>query len=188
MKRKLVAVVSVGALVFAVFVVDSGTVADQVNFLTDAGFAPPNRDATCPVRLAPDFATDAGLRTYQRLLFPVTLTVLSDGGRDIQMPPMPLQRVRRAIEVVDWNDCALAASTAPVRALAGTSRPFTTAGVVKSWCRAKLSASLPCLLTDGGTFGDRNVSACSLRANPATCERIGVGVIISGDNPETDIQ
>ena len=185
MKRALTATVTVGALVFSVYVATSGTVAEQVADMEDAGYAPPNRDATCAVRLDPDFATDAGLgsKVYQRLLFPVVLTVLSDGGRDVQMPPMPIQRVRQSIEVVDWNDCTLAASTAPVRARWGTSQPFSVvANGAKPWCRQ--GPGKPCLGLDGGTMGNRNVSLCSLRAAPATCERIGTGVIMLGDSPE----
>lgn len=184
MKRVLVAVVAVGSLTFSAYVATGGTVAEQTADMEDAGFAPPNRDATCPVRLDPDFAADAGVGVYQRLMFPVVVTVLPDGGRDVQMPPMPLQRARQSIDVVDWNDCTLAASTAPVAALWGTNRPFIAQGVVKPWCRQKTDASLPCLLTDGGTFGDRNVSRCSTRANPATCERVSGGGIYLGDDPE----
>lgn len=184
MIRKLVTVVGVGALTFSVYVVTGGTVAEQTAALDAAGIAPPNRDATCPVRLDADFAADAGLRVYQRLTFPVVLRVLPDAGRDVQMPPMPIQRARDSIEVVDWNDCTLAASTAPVRALWGAPRPFTAAGVVKPWCRQKADAGLPCVGLDGGTRGDRNVSLCSLRANPATCERVSGGGIWLGDDPE----
>lgn len=183
MSRKLITIVLVGLVPFSVYVATGGTVTDQVNELADAGFAPPNRDATCSVRLDEDFAEDAGLRVYQRLLFPVVLTVLADGGRDVQMPPMPLQRVRQSIDVVDWNDCTLAASTAPVRALWGTQRPFMQAAS-KPWCRQKSDAGLPCLLLDGGTFGDRNVSPCSTRAVPATCERVSGGGIYFGDSEE----
>ncbi len=184
MIRKIIQVVGVAALTFTIYVATGLTLTQQVNELTDAGYAPPNRDATCPVRLDPDFAADAGLGIYQRLLFPVTQTTLADGGRDIQMPPMPLLRVRQAIDVVDWNDCALAASTAPVRALAGTSKPFTLTGVVKPWCRQKTDAGLLCKLLDGGTFGDRNVSLCSTRQDAGACERVSGGTIYLGDNPE----
>lgn len=188
MKRVQVALVAVGALAFSVFVVSGGIVAEQAAFLDDAGYVPPNRNCTCPVRLDPDFATDAGLRTYQRLTFPCVLTVLTDGGRDVQMPPMPIQKARQSIDVVDWNDCTLAASTAPVRALWGTQRPFQgVAQAAKPWCRAKVDAGLPCVGLDGGDMGDRNVGACSMRLDPNTCERIGTGVIVSGDDPE-DIQ
>lgn len=183
MNRRLVAVVAVGALSFSVYLTVGGTVAEQTAYLADGGIAP-NRDAVCPVRLDPDFAADAGLGIYQRLKFPVALKVLTDGGRDVTLPPMPLQRVRQALDVVDWSDCALAASTAPVAALWGTGRPFTLAGVVKPWCRQKSDAGLPCALLDGGSFGDRNVSLCTTRAAPATCERVSSGVIYSGDDPE----
>ena len=186
MNRSLVTVAIVGALSFTVYVVTGGGVQQQTDFLADAGIAP-NRDATCPVRLDPDFATDAGLKVYQRLLFPVNLRTLADGGRDVTMPPMPLQQARNAIEVVDWTDCTLVASTAPVAALWGTQRPFTSAGVVKPWCRQKSDAGLPCVLLDGGTFGDRNVSPCAARANPATCERVSGGSIYAGDDPERDL-
>ena len=182
MRRAIVAVVSVGALTFTAYVVRDGNgVQSQANFLADGGFAP-NRDATCPVRLDADFAADAGLGVYQRLKFPVALRVLPDGGRDVQMPPMP-KGARDAIDVVRWDDCSLDPDTAPVRALWGTARPFTLTGVVKPWCRAKLPG-LPCLLTDGGLPGDRNVGLCTGRANPATCERVSSGVVYLGDSPE----
>lgn len=185
MKRALVSVVTVGSLVFSVYVATGGAVQQQANELADAGFAPPNRDATCPVRLDEDFAADAGLKVYQRLLFPVVVTALPDGGRDVQMPPMPLQKARQSIDVVDWNDCTLAASTAPVRAKWGTAQPFTVvAAASRPWCRQKTDAGLPCLRLDGGTAGDRNVGLCSQRANPATCERVSSGVIYLGDDSE----
>lgn len=189
MRRALVAVVTVGSgLVFSVYVATGGTVAQQTADMEDAGLAPPNRNCTAPVRLDEDFARDAGLRVYQRVLFPCVVTVLPDAGRDVQLPPMPLQKTRQAIDVVDWNDATLAASTAGVRALWGTQRPFTLSGVVKPWCRAKLDAGLPCLrtLSDGGTasFGDRNVFPCAQAAAPATCERVSSGTVYLGDDAE----
>lgn len=183
MKRSLVTVVGVGTLTFAVYVASGGTVQEQTDFLADAGLGTPNRNATCPVRLDADFAADAGLKLYQRFLFPVVLTVLPDAGRDVQMPPMP-RGARDAIDVVDWNDCTLAASTAPVAALWGTARPFTTVSAAnKPWCRQN-GAGLPCVGLDGGTMGDRNVTLCTTRANPATCERVGSGVVYLGDDAE----
>lgn len=183
MMRRVVATVAVTGSVFAVYLATGGTVAEQVAYLDDAGIAPPNRDATCPVRLDPDYAADAGLSVYQRLKFPVSLRVMADGGRDVQLPPMPLGRVRDALDVISWDDCTLAASTAPVRALWGTRNPFTTSGVVKPWCRQ--GPGKPCVGLDGGTMGNRNVGLCSLRANPATCERVSSGVIYLGDDPES---
>ena len=184
MRRAIVAVVAVGATWFAVHVVRDGNgVQSQANFLTDAGIQP-NRDATCPVRLDADFAADAGLSVYQRLKFPVSRRVQSDGGIDIQMPPMP-KGARDAIDIVRWDDCALDPSTGPVAALWGTSRPLTLTGVVKPWCRQKADAGLPCLLLDGGTAGDRNVSLCAARANPSTCERASGNTVYLGDNPES---
>jgi len=183
MRRVQVALVAVGTLVFSVFVVSNGTVGEQTAFLDDAGIAPPNRNCTCPVRLDADFAADAGLRLYQRLTFPCVLTVLSDGGRDVQMPPMP-QGARAAIDVVDWNDCTLAADTAPVSSRWGTSRPFVgVAQASKPWCRQGVGKA--CVGLDGGSLGFGNVGACALRADPATCERVGTGVIMLGDDPET---
>jgi hypothetical protein len=187
MNRKLITVALVSGLSFSVYMVSGGSVTAQTDFLTDAGIAP-NRDATCPVRLDEDFAADAGLKLYQRLKFPVRLTTLSDGGRDVQMPPMPIAVMRNAIEVVDWSDCTLNASTGPVAALWGTQRPFLLTGVVKPWCRAKEDAGLPCLrvLPDGGSasFGNRNVYPCANAVNPSTCERASSGVVYSGDNDE----
>ena len=84
--RKQITAVIVGALTFAVFI-----------YVGAPDGAVPNKDAVCPVRLDPDFAADAGLGIYQRLRFPVVVTVLPDAGRDVQMPPMPLQKVRDAI-------------------------------------------------------------------------------------------
>jgi hypothetical protein len=183
MRRVQVALVAVGTLVFSVFIVSNGTVGEQTDFLADGGYAP-NRDATCPVRLDDDVAAAVGVKVNLRILFPVARSVMSDGGIDIQLPPMP-HGVRSAFTVYDWTDCSLAASTAPVRALWGTSRPFVgVAQASKPWCRAKLDAGLPCVGLDGGDMGDRNVGACALRADPATCERVGTGVIYAGDSDE----
>lgn len=100
------------------------------------------------------------------------------------MPPMPLQKMRQSIDVVNWNDCTLVASTAPVAALWGNQKPFTTSGVVKPWCRAKFDAGLPCVLLDGGDPGDRNIGPCAGRLAPVTCERVSSGVLYLGDDPE----
>lgn len=179
--RKLITTVLVGAVTFSVYVLTGDTLQEQVADAADGGISPANRDATCPVRLDEDYAADAGLKLYQRLTFPVSLRTLPDGGRDVTLPPMPLQRARQALDVVDWNDCTLAASTAPVAALWGDARPFVTA--TRPWCRAH-QPGLPCLLLDGGSFGDRNVSHCSTRAAPATCERVSSGVIYLGDSED----
>lgn len=181
MFRKLVTIVLVVGTPFSVYLLTADTVVAQKNEATDAGITA-NRDCTCPVRLDPDYALDAGLGLYQRLTFPCSRRVQSDGGIDITLPPMPKQKTRDAIDVVDWNDCSMAASTGPVAALWGTQKPFIQAAV-KPWCRAKLPGQ-PCLLLDGGQFGDRNVSPCSTRANPATCERVSSGVVYLGDDPE----
>ena len=179
--RKLITTVFVGTLTFSVYLLTGGSVQEQVNEAADAGVSPPNRDCTCPVRLDEDYAADAGLKAYQRVTFPCSLKVLPDAGRDVTLPPMPRQRVRQALDVVDWNDCTLAASSAPVAALWGNPRPFVAA--TRPWCRARLPGQ-PCLLLDGGQFGDRNVSLCSTRANPATCERVASGLIYFGDSED----
>lgn len=189
MFRRIVTIVLVAGTPFSVYLLAADTVQQQTTDATSAGITP-NRDCTCPVRLESEYALDAGLSQYQRLTFPCSRRVQVDGGIDITLPPMPKQRVRDAIDVVDWNDCTLVASTAPVAALWGTQRPFITAGVAKPWCRAKLDAGLPCLLLDGGSFdtpgqrGAANVSLCTKRANPATCERVSGGTIYAGDNDE----
>lgn len=186
MKRALIAAVAVGSSVFAIFLATPGTVTEQADFLADGGFTP-NRNATCPVRLDADVAAAAGVAVNLTVTFPVSRRVLPDGGIDITLPPMP-SGVRQALDVPDWTECTLAASTAPVAALWGAQRPFTRVGVVGKWCRAKFDAGLPCLLVDAGSVGDRNVSVCSTRADPATCERISAGFIYSGEDPERDIQ
>lgn len=182
-KRIQVTVVGVGALVFAVFLATGGTVAEQTAFLSGSVV---NRDCTCPVRLDAAYASDSGLGLYQRLTFPCALVVLPDAGRDVQLPPMP-QGARAALDVIDWNDCTLAASTGPVAALWGAARPVTGAGVVKPWCRARLPGQ-PCLrvLSDGGSgsFGDRNVFPCAQAVTPATCERASGNTHYLGDDPE----
>lgn len=184
--RKLIATVGVGAsLVFSIYVATAPTVTEQADFLADAGFAP-NRNATCPVRLDAAVAAAAGVAVNLTVTFPVSRRVLPDAGIDITLPPMP-KGVRQALDVPDWTECTLAASTGPVAALWGTQRPFTRVGVVGKWCRAKLP-TLPCLGLDGGDMGDRNVSLCTVRASPATCERISAGAIFAGEDPEVDVQ
>lgn len=180
--RKLITTVLVGSLTFSVYLLTGGTVQEQTDDAADAGISPPNRDATCPVRLDEDYAADAGLRVYQRLQFPVALKVLPDGGRDVTLPPMPVQRVRQALDVVDWNDCTLSASSGPIAALWGTPRPFVA--TTRPWCRQRTDAGLPCLLLDGGSFGDRNITPCSARLLPATCERVSSLNLFFGDSEE----
>lgn len=164
----------------------------------DGGQHPTNPDGGVSVSVMPKDVLVTDVPSVLAYWGPPRSQALPDGGsqvmavdvghRDIQMPPMPLQRVRDSIDVVDWGDCTLAAATAPVQALWGTQRPFTLAGVVKPWCRAKLDAGFPCLrtLSDGGTasFGDRNVYPCAQAVAPATCERVPSGVIYLGDSEE----
>jgi len=183
MFRKLVSIVTLGGgTVFAIFVIANGTVQEQTDFLADAGVSPPNRDATCLVRFDNAFAADAGL--YARVTFPVALKVLPDGGRDVTLPPAQQGAQRVAIDVVNWPGCTLDPTTAPIAALWGTNKPFTKVGVVSPWCRQKTDAGLPCLLLDGGTFGDRNIGPCSERLNPATCQRAAGNTVYLGDSPE----
>ena len=97
--RKLITVVTVASgLTFSAYLLTGETVQQQVNEALDAGVSPPNRDCTCPVRLDPDYALDAGVGIYQRLTFPGSRRVQSDGGIDITLPPMPRQKTRDAIK------------------------------------------------------------------------------------------
>lgn len=197
MNRLQIAAASVGALVFAVFIVVGGNVLQQTTYLADAGYLP-THVATCQVRLSPEcvaLATDAGfpLRTYERVRFPVSMTALADGGRDVQLPPLPLTAARRCVEVVDWNDCTLvlAASAPAIAALWGQPVPFTTLGTVKRCVRAKFAAGLLCdrLRADGGvfSFGDRNVFQRAEAAAPAMCEPVECGPILLGEEPEVEL-
>ena len=197
MNRLQIAAASVGALGVVVFVVVGGNVLQQTTYLADAGYSP-THVATCQVRLSPEcvaLATDAGfpLRTYERVRFPVSMATLADGGRDVQLPPLPLASARRCVEVVDWNDCTivLAASAPAIAALWGQPVPFTTLGTVKRCVRAKLDAGLACdrRQADGGvfSFGDRNVFQRAEAVAPATCEPVECGPVVLGEDPETEL-
>jgi hypothetical protein len=197
MTRVQIAAVTVGALVFSVFVVVGGTVSQQAAFLADAGYTAPTHVATCPVRVSPECvvaANDAGhqVRTNDRLRFPVAIRVLSDGGRDVQMPPMNLGIVARCIEVTNWADCALdTPATYPVvAALLGQQLPFSAVGVVKKCVRPKFDAGLTCLRrdADGGaySFGDRNVMQRTDAVDPLQCEPVECSIVY-GDDPESDL-
>lgn len=193
MRRFLIAVVGVGALTFSVYLVSPGTVQQQAAFLNDAGIAC-THVATCPVRIDPDCvarAADTGVsvKTNDRLKFPVSMKTLPDGGRDVTLPAMNQGLVRACVEVKDWTDCALAtAVSAPAIAAlwSTTGLPFRTTGVVKACVRAKQDAGLPCLMLDGGSFGDRNVMPRGSAANPATCESCECS-IFAGEDAETDL-
>lgn len=197
MNRLQIAAASVGAVVFTVFVVVGGNITQQTTYLADAGYSP-THVATCQVRLSPEcvaIATDAGfpLRTYERVRFPVSMATLADGGRDVQLPPLPLSAARRCVEVVDWNDCNLvtAASAPAIAALWGQLVPFTTLGTVKRCVRAKFDAGLACnrLQADGGaySFGDRNVFQRLDAVAPATCEPVECGPVVLGEDPEAEL-
>ena len=148
MRRVQIALVTVGALAFSVFVVVGGDVSEQTAFLVDAGYTAPTHVATCPVRVSPEcvaMATDAGLtvHSYERLRFPVAVRVLPDGGRDVQMPPMDVGLARKCIEVMDWAACALdpPATYPGVAALIGQPLPFQPAGAALRGCvRPKFDA------------------------------------------------
>lgn len=195
MNRTLVTVASVGALTFAVYLATGGGVQSQTDFLSDAGFSLPTHVATCGVRIDPgcaDAGRQAGLQvhTYERLRFPVVVTVLPDGGRDVQLPPMQQGLVRACVQVVDWNDCALvlAASAPAVAAKWGQPLPFALSQ--RSCVRPNFDAGLSCLRaqSDGGTFsfGDRNVFPRAEAADTATCETVQCA-IYAGDDPEVDL-
>lgn len=198
MRRVQIALVTVGALAFSVFVVVGGTVAEQVNFLVDAGYTAPTHVAACPVRISDECvaaATDAGLSVhpYERLRFPVAVRVLPDGGRDVQMPPMDTATARRCLEVMNWADCTLdpPATYPGVAALLGQPLPFQPAGAIQRGCvRPKFDAGLICnrMRSDGGvySFGDRNVFRRAEAVDPATCEPVEC-TIFAGDDPETEL-
>jgi hypothetical protein len=192
--RNLLAVVAVGALTFSVYLLTGGDVPAQLNWLVDAG-ASVTHAAECPVRLSDD-CLDAGrqagftLHKYERLRFPVWVRVQSDGGRDVQLPPMNTGLAGACIEVVAWTDCSLDA-TAPARAsvsaLLGQQLPFTPVGAVKQWGRAKFDAGLDCPLADGGSYGDRNVMPRAWMLDPDRCELVGSGVVMMGADPEQEL-
>jgi hypothetical protein len=95
MKRSLIATVLVGALTFSVYIVSGGgTVQNQRQWLiNDAGISTVTHAATCPVRMSDECISAAqargmNLRKYSRLTFPVNIRTQTDGGRDVQLPPM----------------------------------------------------------------------------------------------------
>jgi hypothetical protein len=195
--RAQITVVTVSALVFAIYVATGGTVAEQTAALVDAGIISPTHVANCHVRLSAECvaaAQDAGYNahTHERLRFPVSMVALPDGGRDVTLPPMNLGLVRRCVEVVDWADCSLvtAASAPAVAALWGQSLPFTPAGATRKCVRPKFDAGLACnrLLSDGGVygFGDRNVYPRAEAFDPLTCEPVECFIYL-GEDPEVDL-
>lgn len=129
MKRSLIATFAVGVLTFSAYLVTGGgTVQNQTQWLiNDAGISTVTHAATCPVRISDECrmsAMDAGVnvRKYSRLTFPVHIRVQSDGGRDVQLPPMNFGQAQECIHIVDWTDCSLDSSVpavATVSALLG---------------------------------------------------------------------
>jgi len=194
-RRVLVAVTAVGALTFSVYLATGGGVQAQVDFLTDAGLATPTHVATCSVRISDEClaaAADAGVNVhrYERLRFPVTVTTLPDGGRDVQLPPLA-QAARHCVEVMSWGDCALvvAGSAPAVAAKWGQPLPFTTAGAVRGCVRAKFASSLLCPRVDGGARDvseERNVYPRAWTSDPAQCEQVECAVF-AGEDPETEL-
>ena len=196
MRRALITVAAVGALTFSIYLATGGNVAAQVDYLTDAGLSTPTHVATCSVRISDEClaaAADAGVNVhrYERLRFPVTVTTLSDGGRDVQLPPLA-QAVRQCVEVMDWSACTLvvAGSAPAVAAKWGQALPFTTAGAVRGCVRPKFDAGLLCprLQSDGGTFsfGDRNVFPRAEAFDTAQCEAVEC-MVFAGEDPETEL-
>ena len=195
MRRVLVTTVAVASLTFTVYLAGGGDVSSQAAFLASLGLGTPTHVATCPVRISDAClaqAADAGVSVhrYERLKFPVVVTVLPDAGRDVQLPPLP-QDVRTCIEVMDWSDCTLAlVSSAPaVAAKWGQALPFGL-GVTRRCVRPNRDGGLGCY-RDAGTgtpwdFGDRNVFARVEAVDPVTCEPVEC-VIFAGDDPEKEL-
>lgn len=194
MKRVLVVIVSVGALVFSVVAVVGGSPAQQTAFLaSDAGINGPTHVATCPVRIDPDCvarAAAAGIavKTNERLKFPVARVAMLDGGIMIQLPPMQTGVIRECIQVKDWSDCTLATAASDPTAAGkwGQALPFTKTGTVRGCVRRKADAGLPCRFVDGGLPGNRNVFPRALANNPATCESCECSITL-GEDPEVDL-
>lgn len=194
MRRALVSVVSVGALVFSVYLIQGGNVQQQLNVLTDAGLTP-NRVATCPVRIFPELKADAlaagvTVRTYERLSFPVSLLVLADGGRDVQLPPIR-QDVRAGIEP-DWENCTMVtcASRPAVCAKWGQPLPLVLETRSARCLRKRSDAGFAdCFTADGGDPGEGNVRpASNFSGNCQPVEAIGPScAIIAGEDSETEL-
>lgn len=198
-RRSLIATVLVGATTFTVFLVTgtpTPTAQEQTSFLVDSGYAAATHVVTCPIRFARpclDDLRDAGfvVRKNDRIKFPVHVTDLDDGGREIQLPPMPRYGQRECFKVADWADCGnlrLAATDLATAALWGTDFPVDKTPA-KKCVRAK-QPTKPCLraLPDGGSydFGDRNVYPKSDAADPATCEKVECSILL-GEDPEQDL-
>jgi len=199
MRRELIATVALGAVVTTVYLATgpgSPTVTEQTAFLADSGYVAATHVITCPVRFArPCLADlrDAGfaVRKNDRIKFPVHVTDLTDGGQEIQLPPMTQYGRRECFTVADWSDCGNLRkdTTDPVTAaLWGTDFPVDTTPA-RRCVRAK-QPSKPCLraLPDGGSydFGDRNVYPRSDAVDPATCEKVECSILL-GEDPEVDL-
>jgi hypothetical protein len=194
MKRVLVSVVAVGALSFSVFLIQGGTVQQQLNVLTDAGVVP-NRVATCPVRISPELKADAlaagvTVHTYERLSFPVALTILADGGRDVQLPPIRAD-VRVGIEP-DWENCTLVTCAArpAVCAKWGDALPLVLETRSGRCLRKNTEAGFgACFTLDGGDPGEMNVRpAGNYSGSCEPVEALGPScAIIAGESPETEL-
>lgn len=198
-RRSLIATALIGATTFTVFLVTgtpTPTVQEQAAFLADSGTVAATHVITCPVRFVrPCLADlrDAGFTVHKndRIKFPVNVTDLADGGREIQLPPMPQYGQRACFFVADWGDCGnlkLASTDLTTAALWGSDFPVATSPA-KKCVRAK-QPTKPCLraLADGGSydFGDRNVYPKSEAVDPATCEKVECSILL-GDDPEVDL-
>jgi len=197
MQRVLVTIAIVGGLSYSVYLVTGGTVSQQTAFLQDAGYTGATHVASCPVIFNTTClaqAQDAGIpvHKYEMLRFPVAVRLLSDGGRDVQLPPMNVDAVRACFEVMDWTQCTLvtAASAPSIAALIGQQLPFSLAGAVRMCVRPNMDAGLTCMRrgVDGGpfSFGDRNVFQLGDAVNSNDCESVQCAVYF-GDDPEVDL-
>ena len=196
MKRILLTVVAVGSLTFSVFIFSGGNVTQQTNALADAGITP-THVATCPVRISPELQDDSraagvNVRTYERLTFPVSVRVLPDAGREVQLPPIR-QDAREGIQP-DWPNCTLAlCSTRPALcAKWGTPLPLALETRSARCARKNVAGGkATCALTDGGDPGDMNIYPAARFGNVALCESVeGIGpacAVVLGDNPNTEL-
>ena len=147
----VVAVTAIGGTVWTIYEPDAGVTAAD---LADAGLAPTHM-ATCDVRLDDECMAQYGLPRYTSLQFPAAVVGATHEASLPPSTPKVSSTLHRCIEVVDWDDCTLAACDSTCRTRWASANPYRViAAAASKWVVPD------CSTPDGGWDNDHAQVDC----------------------------